>query len=128
MVRAALEAIDFRAHAGTHSCLEAILKANLTQCRRFYTARITRGHRDPRAWCSFPVASFADNDELCGAPLPRSSSCRAPRRLRLLGAEVSVIVAAIAVVSATVCVALLYIMLRMWSNWPEGGLRVDLRR
>ncbi|KAG8047450.1 hypothetical protein GUJ93_ZPchr0008g13520 [Zizania palustris] len=75
-----------------------------------------RGHRDPRAWCSFPVTSFTGNDELCGAPLPRSSSCRAPRRLRLLGAEVSIIVAAIAVVSATVCVVLLYIMLRMWSN------------
>ncbi|KAG8084911.1 hypothetical protein GUJ93_ZPchr0010g8589 [Zizania palustris] len=82
----------------------------------------------PGALSSFPAASFAGNDELCGAPLPRSSSCRAPRRLRLrlLGAEVSVIVAAIAVVSAAVCVALLYIMLRMWSNWR--AVSVDLRR
>jgi hypothetical protein len=32
---------------------------------------------------------------------------------------VSGIVAGIAIVSAAVCMALLYIMLRMWSNWRE---------
>jgi hypothetical protein len=68
----------------------------------------------PAGLSSFPAASFVGN-ELCGAPLPPCGP-RSPAR-RLSGTEVVVIVAGIALVSAVVCVALLYTMLRVWSNW-----------
>ncbi|KAI4336182.1 hypothetical protein L6164_014738 [Bauhinia variegata] len=76
----------------------------------------------PSILAGFPLGSFANNNHLCGPPLVSCSESAGQGQIQLSNTAVAAITVIIVFTSTVICLVMLYIMLRIWSNWRKVAI------